>query len=284
MSWKPNKWIATILAFLFQPLGMLYVARVKLAILYFLIVIVISLLELYLISSSNRLWTEYITLIWFVMIVCAVHAHRIAVSFEGVKEERPWYSKWYGLVSFPIGIFIGVLFIRSFLYEPFRLPSTSMYPTIPRNSHVIVSKYGYGYYESFGISILKTPATKTINRGDLVVFKYPKDPSIDYIKRIIGLPGDKIVYKNKNLYINGEKSSLKKLSENQTYELFEESVISSTYKIAHSPKRKSINEEYTVPDGHYFVMGDNRDNSNDSRFWGYVPKSNIVGKVVYIFK
>jgi signal peptidase I len=283
MNWKPNKWIAAFLGLFLQPFGMLYVVRVKLAFLYFFLAIAISILEFYLFSSEVHLWTDYISLNWLLMIICAVHAYRIAVSYEIVEGKRPWYSHWYGLVSLPLGFFLGVLLIRAFLYEPFRMPSRSMYPTITPGSHMIVSKFGYGNYESFNISILKTPATKTINRGDLVVFKYPKDLSIDYIKRIVGLPGDKITYKDKTLYVNGKKASLKKLSEDQEYEVFEENILNSTYKIAHSRVSESINGKFNIPEGHYFVLGDNRDNSNDSRYWGYVPESDIIGKVVYIF-
>lgn len=283
MNWKPNKWIAAFLGLLFQPLGMLYVVRIKLALLYFFLAIAISILELFLASNEVHLWTDYISLNWLLMIFCAVHAYRIAVSYEVVEGKRPWFSHWYGLVLFPLSFILGVFLIRAFLYEPFRMPSGSMYPTITSGSHILVSKYGYGNYETFDISLFKTRATKIINRGDLVVFKYPKDLSVDYVKRIIGLPSDEIAFYKKNLYINGKKVSLKKVFEEQEYEVFEENIVNSTHLIAHSRVRKAINGKYIVPKGHYFVLGDNRDNSNDSRYWGYVPKSNIVGKVVYIF-
>lgn len=188
-------------------------------------------------------------------------------------------SRWFSLIF----IFLVLFLVRAFLYEPFRLPSVSMYPSIDQGAFIIVNKYGYGNYEAYDVSVHKASPTSVVNRGDVVVFKYPKDMSISYIKRVIGIPGDTIIYKNKKLIINGNELVLKKLYDNEEYEVYEESIGNAAYKIAISPDRKSHNAEYVVPEGRYFVMGDNRDNSNDSRYWGFVPESNIVGDVVYIF-
>lgn len=188
-------------------------------------------------------------------------------------------SRWFGLVI----VFLVLFLVRAFLFEPFRLPSTSMHPSFDRGSFIIVKKYGYGNYEVFDVSIYKTSPTSIVNRGDVVVFKYPEDMNISYIKRVIGLPGDKIIYKNKKLTINGHELVIKKLYENEEFEVYEENIGDTVYKIAISHNRQAIDLEYVVPEGRYFVMGDNRDNSNDSRYWGYVPESNIVGDVVYVF-
>ncbi len=115
MNWKPNKWIAAFLGLFLQPFGMLYVVRVKLAFLYFFLAIAISILEFYLFSSEVHLWTDYISLNWLLMIICAVHAYRIAVYCEIVEGKRPWYSHWYGLVSLSTGFLFRCVINSSFL-------------------------------------------------------------------------------------------------------------------------------------------------------------------------
>lgn len=283
MIWRPNKWIAAIIAFSFEWLGMLYVVRVKYAVFYFLAGTTILILEYYLLKSNNQLWTKYFTLNWILMIVCSAHAYRIAKSLEILTEKRPWYSRWYGLISIPFSIVLFVFLFRAFLFEPFHMPSKSMYPGIVSESYFVVSKFGFGNYETYGIEIYKTKPSEKINRGDLIVFKYPRDTSIDYVKRVVGLPGDRIDYENKKLIINGKAlTTVKRLNDGE-FEIYEETSGNMSYKIAITSEKPTIDENFRVPDGQYFVMGDNRDNSNDSRHWGFVPSSNIVGRVVYVF-
>jgi len=194
----------------------------------------------------------------------------------------------YSRSLFPV-IFI-VLILRSFLVEPFRIPSGSMMPTLLVGDFILVNKYAYG----IRLPVLDTKIINTGDpkRGDVVVFRYPKDPSTDYIKRVIGIPGDKVQYKNKQVIINGEpKSQITEaiyegvgsgVSMSGT-ELKSEDLDGAKHQLLVDSSKPSISYEFIVPDKKYFVMGDNRDNSNDSRYWGMVPQENLVGKAFFIW-
>lgn len=194
----------------------------------------------------------------------------------------------YARSFFPI--ILVVLVLRSFVVEPFRIPSASMMPTLQVGDFILVNKYAYGVrLPLLGTKILDVGEPR---RGDVVVFRYPKDPSVDYIKRVVGLPGDRIAYFNKMLYINGkpaEQTSLgtftgvgAALSLNGA-SLRLERLDGVVHKILIQNRRRMGEGEYVVPEGEYFVMGDNRDNSNDSRFWGTVPEENLVGRAFMIW-
>lgn len=203
-----------------------------------------------------------------------------AVSKEPILVE-------YARSFFPV--ILIVLLLRSFLFEPFRIPSGSMMPTLLSGDFILVNKFTYGVR----LPVLHTKLMDlgTPKRGDIVVFRYPQDPSVDYIKRVIGLPGDRIVYLNRQLYINGEmipeKSDGVYIGTGEGYmpdaELREEKLGTVDHNILVIESRPSLEGEYVVPAGHYFVMGDNRDNSNDSRVWGFVPDENLVGRAFMIW-
>lgn len=194
----------------------------------------------------------------------------------------------YARSFFPV--ILLVLILRSFMMEPFRIPSGSMMPTLLVGDFIMVNKFSYG---------LRLPVThqKILDlgepeRGDVVVFRYPEDHDVDYIKRVVALPGDTVGYVNKQLYVNGELAKQKFL---HAYEgvgsgfnmtgnhLLSEQLGEVNHQILINPERAPMNGEWTVPEGHYFVMGDNRDNSNDSRVWGFVAEENLVGKAVLIW-
>jgi len=198
-----------------------------------------------------------------------------------------------------------VFFLRSFLYEPFKIPSSSMVPTLLVGDLILVNKYAYGI--RLPIINKKIIEVGIPQRGDVMVFKYPEDTSLDYIKRVIGIPGDKIVYRNKRLTVNGKEVPYEKLpdyldEENLYYsKQYQENLLGVKHRILNDERkpafvsdphdfsgrqRCSYNVEgfaCTVPDGQYFMMGDNRDNSLDSRYWGFVPDRNIVGKAFFIW-
>ena len=202
-------------------------------------------------------------------------------SSQGILFEILNFAK----SIFPI-LFI-VLIIRSFVFEPYRIPSGSMIPTLVVGDFILVKKYHYG---------LRVPITNNIiiennkpNYGDVIVFQYPLDKKISYIKRVIALPGDKIDYLDKVVYVNDKKysntsitSSIISLEDLGDNIIATEDNGTQTYNIL---KNKNLGQNFTyiVPNETYFVLGDNRDNSNDSRYWGPVPESNIVGKAFMIW-
>ena len=191
----------------------------------------------------------------------------------------------------------AALFIRSFMFEPFSIPSGSMYPTLLVGDYLFVSKSSYGYSKhSFPLSLPLIPKRifySEPERGDVVVFKTPEDNKTDYIKRLIGLPGDKIKMISNEIYINNKKIFRKKVS-NEIYtslkvEKFKETLDNGksyyVYEIDRDVPFFETNnfKEIIVPKDHFFVIGDNRDNSQDSRFIGTIPKKNLIGKAVLVF-
>ena len=194
----------------------------------------------------------------------------------------------YAKSFFPV--FFIVLILRSFIFEPFKIPSGSMMPTLLIGDFILVNKYDYG----IRLPVLHTKIieNKTPERGDIVVFRFPVDPKIPFIKRIIGLPGDKIVYQDKTIYINGIPIEQKLNGRYMAYgsgimmdgaSLRKEDLLGLQHDILISPERGSKELETVVPEGHYFVLGDNRDNSKDSRYWGFVPDENLVGRAFMIW-
>jgi len=228
---------------------------------------------------------------------------------SAVLRESAFTENCRGI--FPVITFVLVL--RSFLYEPFQIPSGSMMPTLLIGDFILVKKYAYGVK----LPVLRNTVIETgkPQRGDSVVFKYPPQPEIDYIKRVIGLPGDTILYRNKKLYIKPacvsqdgiDNLDCKKFQEididivsqgdtiQDGYPLTEanESLMGVEHKILFNPAFAGRPEYFNqtgirqggglVPQGEYFMMGDNRDNSLDSRFWGFVPEKNLVGKAIFIW-
>ncbi|AOI78163.1 MULTISPECIES: signal peptidase I [Burkholderia] len=218
------------------------------------------------------------------------------------KLRQPWWLE-YTASFFPV--ILAVFVVRSFVVEPFKIPSGSMVPTLLVGDFILVNKFEYG---------LRLPVTNTkitqgspLSRGDVVVFRYPKDESVDYIKRVIGLPGDTVAYQDKQLTINGQPVPETPLpdffdDERQNYaKQFEETIGNKKNAILNNPAVPPFvmgaydypyrdNCTYNsrgvickVPPGHYFMMGDNRDNSADSRYWGFVPDRNIVGRAFFIW-
>lgn len=225
---------------------------------------------------------------------------------------EPIWVEW-GASFFPI--LIAIFLLRAFLVEPFRIPSGSMLPTLEAGDFILVNKYVYGI--RLPVIDKKIIDIGTPKRGDVVVFRYPIDPSVDYIKRVVGLPGDKLEYINKRLRINGQDMPVQPSG---SYLLTEEKggeaetkqadrLMEKLGDVQHDILNKSISDapafvkddairDYpwrkncvytlegfrcTVPPGHYFMMGDNRDGSSDSRYWGFVPDANLRGRAFFIW-
>jgi signal peptidase I len=191
----------------------------------------------------------------------------------------------YSQSFFPVLLF--VLVIRSFVFEPFRIPSGSMMPTLLQGDFIFVKKYSYGL--RLPVTETKILETGSPERGDVVVFRLPRDPSLNYIKRVIGLPGDRIVYSRHRLYVNGEPVEVTPpIDPNQAYKptVYQEQLFDRMHDIQVTNANSNKNWEGIVPEGHYFMMGDNRDNSRDSRFpreVGFVPESHLVGEAVRVW-
>ena len=217
---------------------------------------------------------------------------------------QPWWLDWTAGL-FPVILIVFLL--RSFLFEPFKIPSGSMVPTLMVGDLILVNKFHYGV--RLPVVNRKIIANHNPQRGDVLVFRYPVDPRVDYIKRVIGVPGDEVAYLNQRLTINGKPVDVKAAGEYYDEDalryspLFVESLGSMEHRILVDPKRTAYYGSgearqfphagqcrYSaegvvckVPEGHYFMMGDNRDNSQDSRFWGFVPDENIVGKAFFVW-
>ena len=194
----------------------------------------------------------------------------------------------YAKSFFPV--LLIVILLRSFVAEPFRIPSGSMIPTLEVGDFILVKKYSYGI--RLPVVHKKIISVGEPQRGDVVVFRYPPQPEINYIKRLIGLPEDKVEWTlDKELIINGKKISYQKNGLHKTknnigteinVNLIKESLTNKPHDLIlfSGPTRPG---KWTVPEGHYFMMGDNRDNSSDSRFWGFVPEENLVGKASLVW-
>ena len=185
---------------------------------------------------------------------------------ESVSKKKSAFREYVEAIAIAI---LLALFIRTFVVQAFKIPSGSMLPTLLIGDHLLVNKFIYGVRVPFTGKLLVP--IKDPKSGDIIVFRYPKDRSIDYIKRVVGEPGDKIEIKDKKLYRNGTRAD-------DPHAHF-----SSTTIFPASVSPKDNFGPITVPEGKYFVMGDNRDNSSDSRFWGFVESSDVLGKAFIIY-
>lgn len=224
--------------------------------------------------------------IWLIDALAFAPKRRLAA--RGDEYGEPLLVE-YARSFFPV-LFI-VLVLRSFIFEPFRIPSGSMIPTLLVGDFILVSKFSYGLrLPVLNSKVLETGAP---DRGDVAVFRYPRDPSKDYIKRVVGLPGDTITFQNKRLSVNGEPVEISGgepyvyTTEDDTEvraTLFQETLGAAPHDLLIDPAdRHAVNNQWTVPDGHFFMVGDNRDHSNDSRYWGMVPEQNLVGRATRIW-
>ena len=211
---------------------------------------------------------------------------RIQQSESGVALRMPLLVE-YSRSFFPV--ILAVFLLRAFVVEPFRIPSGSMLPSLFIGDFILVSKSSYG----IKLPVLKHQIIPIANpeRGDVMVFRFPRDPKTNFIKRVIGTPGDVVSYHNKRLSINGQPLPLEPVelvdwpSEDQDERIktFLESIGEENHTVMIDSRRTSSSIRVKVPAGHYFVMGDNRDHSNDSRYWGFVPEEFVVGKAFFIW-
>ncbi|HEU4707754.1 MAG TPA: signal peptidase I [Methylophilaceae bacterium] len=229
----------------------------------------------------------------FMLVILALSGLVWLLDILVLRKRRPAGASEPMIVEYSKSFFpviLVVFLIRSFIVEPFKIPSGSMMPTLLAGDFILVNKFAYG---------LRVPILNNTfldighpKRGDVFVFHYPPDPSIDYIKRVVGVPGDKIAYRDKQLYINGKKLDTEFVDDysyvgsglNMVYaKRYQETLGDVKHDILLEDNSIMIDAEVEVPPGHYFAMGDNRDNSRDSRVWGFVPEQNLVGRAFFIW-
>ena len=302
MNTKPKKWIAAVLGFVVSPLGFLYVRAPSWAGISLALGIVVAVAGFMAPGKDANLLFSIISV--GMGVAWAIAAYKLAARQSG-DGVRPWHARWYGLTGLFIALIAVTAVFRAFFYEPFRAPSLSMMPNVPVGANLIVKKWGYGHYNTFKIRLGRAAISAPLERGDIIAFDYPRDPTQTYVKRLVGLPGDKIVYRDKHLLLNGADVLGAQTGEyldpeylvyharyrekigNVSYDVLLNSNApawagDSLYKL---PKQCAIEHETIqceVPPGSYFVLGDNRDNSADSRFWGFVPAALVVGKIVAV--
>lgn len=226
-------------------------------------------------------------------------------DIDGTRRRllmQPWWLDWTAGL-FPVILIVFLL--RSFLFEPFKIPSGSMIPTLEIGDLILVNKFEYGI--RLPVIDKKIIANHDPQRGDVIVFRYPIDPRVDYIKRVVGVPGDEVSYLNKVLKINGEPVPTRRLSDEYDDESmgYRQRMVEKLGNHEHLIQRRADTGPFTgphydfpykdncrysaegfvckVPPGHYFAMGDNRDNSEDSRYWGFIPDQNLVGKAFFVW-
>ncbi len=230
---------------------------------------------------------------------------KVDIDVQESKERllmQPWWLDWTAGL-FPV--IATVFLLRSFLFEPFKIPSGSMIPTLQVGDLILVNKFTYGV--RLPVIHTKIIEGNAPQRGDVMVFRYPPQPNLDYIKRVVGVPGDEVAYLNKRLTINGQAVDTASAADffddsvMRYFKQYEEQLGTRPHRLLNNPEVPAFiqgasnfayrdNCRYSVegvvckvPEGHYFMMGDNRDNSLDSRYWGFVPESHIVGKAFFVW-
>jgi signal peptidase I len=309
VSTRRYPWVAVLLALLSPVCAMLYVARGWRALGYFAanvgaLVLVIGLnVSIGLSMNVGQMLGSAV-----LSVVGAIDGYRRAKAWPA-PARLPWYARWYGIASVMIIPVLTVTALRAFVVEPFRIPSGAMIPTLLVGDYILVSKSAYGLqlpFSSRPIVALAKP-----KRGEVIVFRYPANPSLDYIKRVVGVPGDRVAYFNKQLTINDQAVPMTAVSDHSNAEAGLNNSPTKQYRedldghqhavliqrdvppiqlvgVRQFPHREAC--EYseqgfvcTVPEGHYFTMGDNRDSSSDSSYWGFVPEANLVGRAFMIW-
>ena len=312
VSSKPKRyaWVAVLLALILSPFfSMLYLGKGRRGFAYLSLSFLAIVAPPFLASAG--FWPTFVDMSFLgyaVRILGAVDAYRIAQR-DQENFSGPWYSRWYGVSGAFLLVATFFVCIRAFIVEPFRIPSGAMTPTLLTGDYILASKFAYGI--RLPIVNFEVFSANDPNRGEVMVYRYPENPSLIYLHRVVGLPGDRIEYANKRLSINGKLLDVERmddlpLSDKSLSSVrgwrFRENLGTHSYSLLINPDelpvrlasvrqfpfRERCEYKYssficTVPDGHYFLMGDNRDSSSDSRYWGFVPDDHILGRAIMIW-
>jgi signal peptidase I len=303
---KPNKWIALAITFVLSPaFGLLYVAKPLWAGVY-TVAMLLAMAATFLTGAY-----ELTGLMVFLILLAGLVQTFLAAKHYPTALPRPRYSRWYGLLGIFLVCFLLVFLVRALWVEPFRVASGSMLPNLEVGTLIAAEKWGYGNNSAYGITLRKGGITSPVRRGDVMVFVFPEsEERIEYVMRLIGLPGDLVEYKSKQLVINGSPAEYRdqgsydyvtSAGDHVSANLRRERVGSVEYRVLNDLSAPALRIDHVsdfphksecvyrsdgfacrVPEKHYLVLGDNRDASNDSRYWGFVPQDHIVGKVINI--
>lgn len=257
--------------------------------------LILLVIGIYLLGSFTVLFPELVVennSLWVLLALLLIGGGFFILLFgRGVFDKKTLFVEYYDAIVLALAI---AFVVRSFIIEPFKIPSGSMIPTLLIGDYLFVNKFSYGYRLPF--TTQRVFMSEGPRRGDVMVFKYPEDPDKNYIKRVVGLPGDRISYQDKRLSINGVPVEMKvegpyffndrpdggeALRIQETLDGVSHDILVQQTRYP-SPEQSRFTDE-VVPPRHYFVLGDNRDNSRDSRFWGFVPDYWLVGKAVVLF-
>lgn len=272
--WRPRLWIALVLGVVLQPFVFLYINRPRLFAGYLLLAIAVLVADFQWAGGYFNLALS---------VLCPLHAGWLAWRYD-VHQPRGWYARWWVALALYLSVVAGIFAFRSFFYEPFTVPSTSMNPTLEVGDRIVVKKLGFGHYGSLGFTLLAPGVTEPqrMRRGEVYVFYHPQ-LQVPYVKRLIGLPGERIDISEEAVLVNGEPLAREMVTADDQQRLFSETAGGVTYRIRQQTLPLApLNGSFVVPDNAYFFVGDNRDDSSDSRHWGAVSGDSIIGQVVLV--
>lgn len=272
-SWKPRLWLTVLLGIVLQPFVFLYVNRPRLFWLYLLLALVVAGID----------WYYELALTLVFSLICPLHAVLIVRRYDPQRPRR-WFNRASVAVGLYLAVMLGILGARTFLYEPYEVPSASMHPTLVEGNLFVAQKWGFAHRSLFGFTLPGSDSldTRHLQRGEVYVF-YPPEHDVLYVKRLMALPGDVIALTPDGVVINGERLPRERLSDADGVRVYREQNGGKRYLIQQldAAAQQPI-QTFKVPEGHYFFLGDNRDNSNDSRYWGSVAAARVVGEMVWL--
>ena len=277
IKWKPENWVSLLLAVLVGPFAFLYANSAKLF-WCFTIILVVAIGAYYYGLIAMPVFQ------FFSPVLCFIGVLAFLVIREKPAAYRQWYSKWWWAL-FILLVVLSTLF-RVFFYEFFLIPSSSMSPSLSIGDRIVVHKRGYGSYSAYGVMIKESLPSDSLQleRGRVYAFKKQGSDAI-YVKRLIGLPGDQVEIIGSKLYLNSQAVAKSEVSSNSSEAIYEEKLDKISYKIkVMNTLSRNRNYSFNVPDGQYFLLGDNRDNSADSRHFGAISKDRFFGHVVHVIK